>query len=147
MSPEPMGRVEAIWIKPGHREPMEPVPSATLSTEDGIEGDANRGARQMTIVDRAAWERATAELGVPVDPTARRANLLVNGIDLIECTGQIIRIGACRVEMYGETKPCGRMDEAEPGLMKALEPEWRGGAYGVVLKGGEIRIGDRVHWE
>jgi MOSC domain-containing protein YiiM len=142
-----MGRVEAIWIKSGHREPMEPVPGATLSTEVGIEGDANRGARQVTIVDQSAWERATADLGVAVDPVARRANLLVSGIDLVESAGQVVRLGPCRVEIHGETKPCGRMDEASAGLREALEPEWRAGAYGVVLTGGEITVGDPVRWE
>ena len=77
------GRVEAIWIKPGRREPMVPVPSATLVAQQGIEGNADQfGKRQVTIVDRSAWDRATADLGVSVDPSARRANVLVSGIAL-----------------------------------------------------------------
>ena len=39
------------------------------------------------------------------------------------------------------------MDEAWPGLQKALRPEWRAGACAQVLEGGEIRIGDEVEWE
>jgi hypothetical protein len=39
------------------------------------------------------------------------------------------------------------MDEALDGLRAALEPDWGGGAYGVVLEGGEIAVGDPVAWD
>jgi MOSC domain-containing protein YiiM len=143
-----MGRIEAIWIKPGRRESMKPVESATLVAQRGIDGNADQaGKRQVTIVDRSAWERATVDLGVEVEPSARRANVLVSGIALEESSGQVMRLGPCRVEIHGETKPCGRMDEAHPGLREALLPEWRAGAYGVVLTGGRLSVGDRVAWE
>jgi MOSC domain-containing protein YiiM len=143
-----MGRVEAIWVKPGAREPMEPVSSATLVAGRGIEDNADQsGRRQVTIVDRSAWNRATAEVGMDVDPSARRANVLVSGIELEDSGGRVMRLGACRIEIHGETKPCGRMDEAQPGLRAALTPEWRAGAYGVVLTGGPLSLGDEVAWE
>ena len=39
------------------------------------------------------------------------------------------------------------MDESHPGLLKALDPEWRGGVYGEVLDGGEITLGAEIRWE
>lgn len=141
-------RVEAIWIKTGRGGPMEAVEAASLVEGAGLEGNANAGGyRQVTMLDAAAWERATEELGVPVDPAARRANLLLRGIDLEEKADRVIRVGDCRIRIRGETLPCGRMDEAAPGLRDALRPGWRGGAYGMVLRGGRISVGDAVSWE
>ncbi len=147
--PEPReARVEAIWIKPARREPMRAVGRATLVAGSGIEGNADRGGRrQVTVIERSAWERATEALDAPVDPSARRANVLVSGVRLANTAERILRLGPCRIEIRGETRPCDRMDQAAAGLRAALEPEWRGGVYGVVLEGGELAVGDTVAWE
>jgi MOSC domain-containing protein YiiM len=114
----------------------------------GLEDNANQGGqRQVTLLAAEAWARAEAELGSAVDPSARRANLMVRGLDLSESSGRILRVGRCRLLIHGETRPCGRMDEAFPGLQAALDPEWRAGIYGEVLTGGDITLGDTVAWE
>src|SRR4051794_29684488 len=50
----------------------------------------------------------------------------------------------CLVRIYGEVTPCERMDEAQPGLRAALRPHWRGGAFGEIVEGGTIAVGDPV---
>ncbi len=42
--------------------------------------------------------------------------------------------------------PWSLMDDAEPGLLKALDPHWRGGACGQIIEDGEISVGDSVKW-
>jgi MOSC domain-containing protein YiiM len=141
------GVLESIWIKRFRRGPMDAADSATLVAGRGIVGNANQGGkRQVTIISREAWDAVERELGESVAPETRRANLLVNGIDLADTRGRVLRIGACRVRVYGETKPCWQMEEAHVGLQLALRPDWRGGTFAEVLDDGQIAVGDRVEW-
>jgi GNAT superfamily N-acetyltransferase len=142
------GRLDAIWIKRMKRGPMDPATEATLVAGKGIRGNANqRGKRQVTIIERERWEGLMKELAADLPPSARRANLMVSGVPLAGMRGRVLRIGACRVRIYGETKPCERMDEALPGLQRAMRPDWGGGAFGEILDDGEIRVGDPVAFE
>lgn len=141
------GHLEAIWIKRFRRGPMDRVDEAQLVAGRGLVGNANQGGkRQLTIISREAWEAVERELGEPVAPETRRANLLVTGLDLAGSRGRVMRIGACRIRVYGETKPCWQMEEAHAGLQSALRPDWRGGVFGEVLDDGRITVGDSLEW-
>ena len=74
----------------------------------------------------------------------RRANLLVEGVELPRALGGIVRIGPAVIEVTYPTTPCRRMDEARAGLLRALYPEWRGGITARVIEGGRINLGDPV---
>ena len=143
------GRLEQVWRKPFRRGPMDPVAKASLQAGRGLgdSADAGGGKRQVTILSAERWRRVSDELGVSLDPRLRRANLLVSGVELERSTHRVLRVGPCRVRIVGETRPCERMDEAHPGLLAALDPPWAGGAFGEVLDGGDIAVGDAVHWE
>jgi MOSC domain-containing protein YiiM len=143
-----MPSLERIWIKRAHRGPMDPASTATLVAGRGVLGSADQGGqRQVTLITAERWAQVRATLGIRVDPSARRANLLVSGIDLEQSTGRTLLVGACRLLIGGETTPCSRMDEACAGLQRALEPHWGGGAYAEVVDGGGIAVGDDVRWE
>lgn len=143
-----MGVLEAIWVKRAKRGKMDPVERATLVAGRGIAGNANqRGRRQVTIIEREVWESLVRGLGSELDPSARRANLMVSGLPLAGTRGRVLRVGACRVRVLGETKPCERMEEALPGLRDAMWPGWGGGAFAEILDDGQIDVGDEVDWE
>lgn len=142
------GEVVAIWIKRFKRGPMDPVMFAEAVEARGLVGNANQGGRrQVTIIDEARWREACEQVGVDVHPSARRANVMLRGIDLEKTHGKVLRIGACRVRIYNETRPCERMNEAQPGLREALMPRWRGGAFAEIIEGGVFRVGDAAEWE
>jgi MOSC domain-containing protein YiiM len=142
------GRLEAIWIKRAHRGPMDQVSSGNLVAGRGLVGNADQGRRrQVTVIDRGAWEQLMRELDGSISPAARRANLLVSGVRLADSRDRILLVGACRLRIAGETKPCERMDEALPGLRAAMAVNWGGGVFAEVLDDGEIAVGDDVAWE
>jgi MOSC domain-containing protein YiiM len=144
---EKAGELVAIWRKRAKRGPMDPLARGELVAGRGLAGNADQGGkRQVTLISRERWSDAEAELGAAVDPRARRANLMTSGIDLRETRDRVLAIGAVRVRILGETRPCERMEEAHAGLRAALAPDWRAGAYGEVLDDGEIAVGDPICW-
>ncbi|MGD9906053.1 MAG: MOSC domain-containing protein [Vicinamibacterales bacterium] len=143
-----MGRLVGIWIKRVHRGPMDAADAAELVAGRGLRGDATQGGRrQVTIMSLDRWRALTAHLPGPPAPAIRRANLLVEGVDLDDSRGRVLRIGEARVRIFGETRPCHQMDEACLGLQEALSPQWGGGAFGEVIAGGTIAVGTDVSWD
>jgi MOSC domain-containing protein YiiM len=138
------GRVEALWLKPEKYGPMRPVDRLDVVERTGIKDNADWGGRrQITIIEKERWAAMMDALdGADVDPSARRANVMVSGCDLNDSRNHILQLGDVRVEIVGETRPCERMDQAHQGLRRAMAEPWNGGAYGVILDGGAIRVGD-----
>jgi MOSC domain-containing protein YiiM len=142
------GTLRSIWIKRFVRGPMDPVDQALLIEGRGLEGSAGHGGkRQVTLIEEEVWGHHMEVLGANIDPSARRANLMISQCALANSRGRVLRIGECRIRIRGETKPCERMDEALPGLREAMFAGWGGGAFGEVVQGGPIRLGDRVEFE
>ena len=127
---------------------MDVVDAALLEVDRGLRGNANRGGmRQVTIISQARWAELMDALGADLSPGARRANLMVSGIDLENSRDRVLRVGDARLKINGETRPCEQMEEAHAGLQALMRERWGGGAFAEVLDGGEIRVGDAVEWE
>ena len=99
----------------------------------------------MTVLALEDWRAALNEVSseLILKWTVRRANLLVEGVELPREGGRL-SVGDVVLEVTGETKPCARMDAARTGLRKALESDWRGGVCCKVIAGGRVEVGDGV---
>ncbi len=141
-----MSKLVGIAIRYKKKAPMQILQTVDISKDFGLKGDfrGKPGKRQVTVLSQAAWTIACAELGVSLDWTTRRANLLVNNIDLRASTGKILVIGDAELLITKETDPCERMNDAWPGLFDSLVSEWRGGVCCRVLRDGVVELGDIV---
>ncbi len=141
-----MGRLVGIARREKKRAEMEILKDAEISDETGVANDfrGRPGKRQVTVMSAEAWASACKELGQEIPWTTRRANLLVEDVELPQRTGDVIEVGGVRLLITMEVDPCSRMEEQVQGLRSALTPEWRGGVACTVLKGGPVRVGDNV---
>ena len=136
------------------RGAVEVLERVRVTVEAGLDGDVRgavkpggSGRRQVSLVERRDWDAAMVALGTDHHWSARRANLLIDGIDVPQRPGAHVRIGPVLIEITGECDPCSRMEEIEPGLKAALTPDWRGGALARVIEGGTIAVGDAIRVE
>ncbi|MFT5779388.1 MAG: MOSC domain-containing protein YiiM [Crocinitomicaceae bacterium] len=142
-----MGKVIGIAAHNEYKGPMVVYASAKVSFDQGIADDirgAKQNNRQVTILRKEDWSTVCAEIGSKLHWTTRRANILVEGIDLENSTGKLLKIGRFHLEITGELWPCERMDAEMLGLTQALTPNWRGGVTCRLLSEGVVNEGDEV---
>lgn len=142
------GVIRAIAYRPTDGQPMAQIAHCSILPGRGIDLENRKpGKREVTFLDAEAWGDTCRELGRELPWHTRRANFLVEGLDLAAAIGRTVTVGPVRVQIHGETKPCGLMDKQSPGLREALVPACRGGVYGEVLSGGTVHVGDRIEVE
>ena len=140
--------VTAIFVKRAHGGRMDARDVAELEPGRGLAGNADRGGRrQVTLISEQRWRELMVEIGASLSPAARRANIVISSIDLENTRGRVLCVGSCRLRIGGETRPCEQMEEAAPGLQKAMRQHWGGGVFAEVIAGGQIAVGDPVAWD
>lgn len=143
------GRIAGIAHRPARRAEMITALEGELRVDAGLLGD-HKGPRfpdrAVTLLAIEDWRAALGAAGADLATlwTTRRANLLTEGLRLPRACGARLRVGGALLEVSAQTVPCARMDEALPGLRKALGPEWRGGVCCRVLEPGPLAIGDAI---
>ena len=126
------GIVKGIAVRDASRVPMKEQQQVEVTLAHGIVQDyRGTGLRQVTFLDVGQWQEVLDELGIELPWYTRTV-------------GRRLQVGACRFAIGGETTPCERMDELQPGLRRILTPALRGGVWGKVLQGGALRVGDAV---
>jgi MOSC domain-containing protein YiiM len=139
------GTLRGIAVRGASRAPMQERQEVEVAVEQGIIQDyRGTGLRQVTFLSAEQWQETMKDLDADLPWHTRRANLLIDGIDLPDAVGEQIRIGDCLFTIYGETEPCQRMEALQPGLQQALQPDLRAGVWGRVVQGGTLQVGDSV---
>ena len=137
------------------KAPMEVIERVEITPELGIAGDhrgrrkpGGLGRRQVTLIERSDWAAACGAVGADLPWWQRRCNVAVDGFDLPQVPGTLLRLGQDVVlEMTRFTDPCERMEALAPGLFDALWVDWRGGVCSRVIQGGIVLIGDIIRIE
>ena len=166
------GRVVHVCSSPEHTLGKPVQPSIRLLAGLGVEGDAHMGRtvkhrsrvradptqpnlRQVHLIHSELHDELAAR-GMPVDPGAMGENITTEGLDLLQLpVGTILRLGDdAIVGLTGLRNPCTQLDAIHTGLMAAtLDRDEDGnlvrkaGVMSVVLRGGEVRAGDRIRVE
>jgi hypothetical protein len=95
----------------------------------GLEGDhAGSGTRQVTLLEREAWEAACRDLYQDLDAGARRANIVVEGVSLAVAIKHRLQIGDCIIQVIGRSPPLQADGRRRAGIAKRAvsEPPRRG---------------------
>lgn len=143
-----MATLEGICYRTASRAPMRELHGCAVTADGGVADDFRGapGKRQVTVLSLESWQDACAVAGAELPWTTRRANLLVSGVRFDRSqVGKTLKIGNLELLITRETDPCRRMEQSHPGLLAALQPDWRGGVCCRVVTAGPIAVGDVVN--
>ncbi len=130
MSLEQDEALEGLGLKTDHR---------TKNKKPNLESK-----RQVTLIQAEHLQAVASMLGKEkIEPALTRRNLVVSGLNLLALKDKTFYVGEVVLEYTGLCHPCTRMEEnLGPGGYNAMRGH--GGITARVVKGGTIRIGDKV---
>lgn len=142
------GRIEAIFIAPGHGEQPHAVDSAVGVAGMGLEGDRNFGdddpeSCNITLIEAEVFERQREEHGLDLNPADSRRQVLVRGADLGEFVGRRFLVGEIECEGEERCEPCSHLVKLV-GTPVVLKGMLHSGLRARILSDGTIRVGDEV---
>ncbi len=154
-TPDWTGTLEALFIAPEAKAPMQPVEAVRAVPGRGLEGDRywkGEGAfsrwpgplREVTLIAAESLEAAEAEFDVAVRAGEHRRNLVVRGVPLAELKKQAFFVGEVRLRGVRLCAPCQYLVRVtgQAAIFDALVG--RGGLRAEILGEGTLRVGDSV---
>ena len=118
---------------------MEPLETARVFENEGVEGCAHRRSGKRSVLFVAAEDLEALD----VAPGAVKENFTVRGADVMRWPiGQRLEIGDAEFEVSMVCDPCENMEKIRPGLQAELEG--RRGMLARVTKTGRVTVGDEI---
>jgi MOSC domain-containing protein YiiM len=148
------GTVVSIHIAPVGAAPMMSVANAQVVVGRGLERDryysklgtySNQpgSGRDVTLIEIEAIQSLKRDYEIQLDPGQSRRNIVTRGIALNHLVEQQFRVGDAILRGTRLCEPCAHMEKLTvKGALRGLIH--RGGLRAEVVKGGAIRIGDRI---
>jgi MOSC domain-containing protein YiiM len=147
------GRLAGIARHERKHGAVETLESVAIGREGGMPGDHPSAVasqkisrkRQVSLIERASWEAALAEIGGELAWWHSRRNFLLDDLRLPRAAGTRLQIGPSLViEITDQCAPCHRMEALLPGLHDAMRPDWRGGFVARVEQDGAVAVDDEI---
>lgn len=150
-------KIEEIYVGAEKGRPLQSVGEILVIEGVGIDGDryASRqgtftkeqeegdAGRQVTLIEAEAIEAALEAFGDDFRDGKSRRNLVTRGIRLNDLVNHRLQIGQVILRGDRTCPPCGHLSRlTATESRKSLKN--RGGLRTTVLKGGVIRVGDRI---
>jgi molybdopterin adenylyltransferase len=141
---EEQGRVVALSVSERKGMAKRNVPAARLVEDWGLEGDAHAGKwhRQVSLLAMESVRKMQAK-GAAVGPGAFAENITTEHLDLLSLKiGDRLTIGEAELEITQLGKKCHARCAIFEQVGDCVMP--REGIFARVLRGGEVRVGDRI---
>lgn len=163
------GTIVGLSQKASHSISKDNVASLRLVKGEGVAGDAHAGTkvkhrsrvardpdqpnlRQVHLIHAELHSELNAR-GFSLKAGQMGENITTRGIDLMALPrNAVLKLGEeARVKITGLRNPCKQLNGLQPGLMQAvLDQDEAGklirkaGVMGIVLQGGELKIGGKI---
>lgn len=152
-------------VEPGL--PKYAVDVVHLIKNHGVEGDYHAGEfirhrylakkdpgkpnhRQVLLTDNSIYQ-TLAKQDIHIDPGMLGENIVIEGLSVMQlAVGTRLAINNALLEITEIREPCYQLNEMHPGLQDAVMPDkndektWNAGMMAVVLRGGNVKPGDKV---
>lgn len=148
-----VGEVAGVFIASGEGRPMQSRQEVSAEVGRGLAGDRyyddagnfKDGTRksEVTLIESEALEAIKREHDIDFGAHENRRNIVTRGVPLNHLVGQTFSVGSTVLEGLRLAEPCEYLEKltGKP-VRKPLVH--RGGLRAKIIKGGPIRVGDKI---